>query len=66
MLRTQNCVIWIRKVLLFTKKHICKGITVEVESRFDDSNYELNRPLLKGKNKKVIGVMKGELNGIII
>ena len=27
--------------------------------RFDESNYEVNRPLPKGKNKKVIGLMKG-------
>ena len=29
-------------------------------SRFDNLNHELNRPLLKGKNKKVIGLMKSE------
>ena len=32
-----------------------------VEKRFDLSNYEVNRPLPKGKNKKVIGLMKDEL-----
>ena len=30
----------------------------DVEKRFDTSNYEVNRPLPKGKNKKVIGLMK--------
>ena len=29
----------------------------DVESRFDTSNYKLDRPLPKGKNKKVIGLM---------
>ena len=29
-------------------------------SRFDNLNHELDRPLLKGKNKKVIGLMKSE------
>ena len=29
-----------------------------VEKRFDTSNYEVNRPLPTGKNKKVIGLMK--------
>ena len=27
----------------------------DVEKRFDTSNYEVNRPLSTGKNKKVIG-----------
>ena len=29
----------------------------------DTSNYEHNRPLPTGKNKKVIGLMKDELGG---
>ena len=33
----------------------------DVETRFDTSNYELDRPLPKGKNKEVIGLMKNEL-----
>ena len=31
------------------------------EKRFDTSNYEVNIPLPKGKNKKVTGLMKGKL-----
>ena len=30
----------------------CKDIADNVEKRFDTSNYEVNRPLLTGKNKK--------------
>ena len=30
---------------------ICKDIAEDVETRFDTSNYELDRPLSKGKNK---------------
>ena len=37
-----------------------------VEKRFDTSNYEVDKPLPKGKNKKVIGLMKDELGGKII
>ena len=33
----------------------------DVEKRFDTSNYELEGPLPKRKNKKVIGLMKDEL-----
>ena len=31
---------------------VCKDIAEDVETRFDTSNYELNRPFSKGKNKK--------------
>ena len=34
-----------------------KDIANDVEKRFDTSNYECNRPLLIGKNKKVIVLM---------
>ena len=43
-----------------------KDIANDVEKRFDTSNYEVNRPLPTGKNKKVIGLMKDELEGKII
>ena len=38
-----------------------KDIADDVEKRFDTSNYACDRPLPKGKNKKVIGLMKNEL-----
>ena len=43
-----------------------KDIAEEVEKRFDTSNYEFDRPLPTGKNKKVIGLMKYELGGKIV
>ena len=43
-----------------------EDIASDVENRFDTSNYEVNRPLPIGKNKKVIGLMKDELGGRII
>ena len=43
-----------------------EDIASDVENRFDTSNYEVNRPLLMGRNKKVIGLMKDELGGKII
>ena len=42
-----------------------KDIANDVEKRFDTSNYEVDRPLPTGKNKKVIGLMKDELGGKI-
>ena len=36
------------------------------KKRFDTSNYEWDRPLPTGKNKKVIGFMKDELGGKIM
>ena len=40
--------------------NIYKDIAEDVETRFDTSNYELDRPLSTGKNKKVTGLMKDE------
>ena len=60
MVKNQNC------------RHFCcihknrwylQDIAEDVETRFDTSNYELDRSLPKGKNKKVIGLMKDELGG---
>ena len=36
-------------------------IKQETFTRFDTSNYELNKPLPKNKNKKLISLMKDEL-----
>ena len=33
----------------------------DVETRFDTSDYQLDRPLPKGENKRVYGLMKDEL-----
>ena len=38
-----------------------KDIAEYVKGRFDTTNYELERSLSKGKNKKVIELMKDEL-----
>ena len=37
---------------------IYKDIVEDVEKRFDTSSFELDRPLPKGKNKKVVRLMK--------
>ena len=44
----------------------CKDIANDVKCKFDTSNYEVDRPLPTGKNKKIIGLMKDELGGKII
>ena len=43
-----------------------KTFAEDVETRFDTSNFEIDRLLPKGKNKKVIGLMKDELGGQIM
>ena len=49
-------------LFIFIKtEDVYKEIADDVEKRFDTSNYEVNRPLPAGKNKKVIGLMKDEL-----
>ena len=47
-------------------KDFYKNNAQDVEERFDTSNYVVDRPLPKGKKKKVIGLMKDELGGGII
>ena len=37
-----------------------KALLKMLKQGLDTSNYELNRPLPKGKNKKVISIMKNE------
>ena len=48
------------------KEDVYKDIANDIERRFDTSNYEVDRPLSTGKNKKVIGLMKDEIGGRII
>ena len=38
-----------------------KDTADDIEERFDTSNYDVNRPLTTGKNKKVIALIKDEL-----
>ena len=44
---------------------ICKDIAENVETRFDTSNFKIDRLLPKGKNE-IIGLMKNELGGQIM
>ena len=46
--------------------HIYKDTKGDVQNRSDTSNYELDRPLLKGKKKKDIRLLKDELGGKIM
>ena len=43
-----------------------EDISEDAETRFDTSTYELSELLLKGKNKKVIDMIKDELGGKIM
>ena len=62
MEKKQNCCAYTDSFIPYVKKdEIHKETGEDVETRFDASSYELNRPLPKWKNKKVIGIMKDEL-----
>ena len=45
---------------------IYKDIAEDVEIRFDTLNFELDRPLPKGKTKNIIGLMKDKIGAIIM
>ena len=47
-------------IVYIKRDDIYKYITEDVETRFDTSNYELNRPL-----PKVVGLINDELGGTI-
>ena len=53
-------------VMNIKTKDFCKDVSSDLDKRFDTSNYEVNRPLPTGKNKKVIGLMKDKLGSKII
>ena len=65
---------WKNKILLYgytdivyiKTDDIYKDIAEDVETRFDTSNYDLDRSLSKGKNKNVTGLMKDELGGKVM
>ena len=53
----------VQSVIVYIKiSDIYKDIVEHFETRFDASNYDLDRPLPKRKNEKVIGLMKEELD----
>ena len=53
-------------IVLVKTDDIYKDIAEDVETKFDTSNFEIDRPLPKGKNKKVLGLMTDELGGQIL
>ena len=52
MVKKQNCVMWIQKLYTYNTNDIYKDIAEDTETMFDTSNFELDKPLPKGKNKK--------------
>ena len=49
-------------IVCIKTEDIYSDISKDVKKRFDTSNYKLDRPLPKGKNKKVTGLIKDELD----
>ena len=48
--------------MIFKKEDVAE----DVETRFDTLNFEIDRSLPRGKNKKVTGLMKDELDRQVI
>ena len=53
-------------IVYIKTEDIYSGIAKYVKTGFDTSNYELDRSLPKGKNKKVIRLVKNELRGKVM
>ena len=53
-------------IIYVKTEDVYEDIADDVEKRFDTWNDEFNRPLSRGKNKKVTEFMKDELRGKII
>ena len=53
-------------IINITTEDVYEDTEDDVENRFDTSDYEVNRTLPIGENKKVIGLMKDELGGKIL
>ena len=53
-----------RQIYHYNKTNdVYQDIENDVKKRFDTSNYQINRPLQIGQNKKVIGLMIDKLGG---
>ena len=51
--KAKLCYLDTNSLIVYVKTDsICKDIAEDVETRFDTSNYELDWPLPKGKNRK--------------
>ena len=53
-------------IVYIKTENIYVNISKDVKIRFDTSNYEIERSLRKGKNKKETGLRRNELGGKII
>ena len=53
-------------IIQIKTEYCYKDIPDDVKKRYNTWNYEVDKPLTKGMNKKVIGLMKEELGGKII
>ena len=53
-------------IVYIKRDDIYENVEQDVETWFDTSNYELDRPFPKEENRKVIGLIKDELGGTIM
>ena len=53
-------------IIYIKSENVYEDIADSVHKRFDTSNYEVNRPLLTRKNKKLLRLIKDKLGGNIM
>ena len=59
-MHTDSLIVYIKTIDIY------EDIAEDIKTIFDTWNYELDRSLSKGKNNKVIEIMKDELDGKLI
>ena len=60
--KAKSCYMDTGRFIVYIKTgYIYHDIVEDIETSFDTSNYELDRPFSKGKTEKVIRLMKNEL-----
>ena len=64
--KAKLCYMDTKNIVYLKTNYVYKDIAQDIETRFDNSNYESDRLLRKAKHKKVIRLMKNDLGGKVL